>query len=52
LLFLLGLFTCRHEHHRRCRSMIVRSRTAPTDTTFVAPRSKSCRRLAAYTTGC
>jgi transposase len=52
LLFLLGLFTRPQEHHRRCRSMILRSRTAPAQTTFVAARSKSCRRLAAYTTDC
>ncbi|HEY1894926.1 MAG TPA: transposase, partial [Terracidiphilus sp.] len=52
LLFLLGLFTRPQEHYRRCRSMILRSRTAPAETAFVAARSTSCRRLVGYTTGC
>jgi transposase len=51
LLSLLGLFTRPREHHRRCRSMILRSRTAPAEAPSISARSKSCRGFAAYTTG-
>ena len=43
LLFLLGLLTRRQEHNRRCRSMILRSGTAPAYAISFTARSKSCR---------
>jgi len=46
LLFLLSLFIRRHEFHRHCRSIILRSRPAPTEVPSIAARSKSCRRFA------
>lgn len=52
LLFLFGLCTRRQNHSWRCRSMILRSRTAPAETIFVAARSRTCRELGSYTTGC
>jgi transposase len=52
LLFLLGLFTRPQYHYRRCRSMILRSRTTQAETPFVAARSTACRRFATKTTGC
>ena len=45
-LFLLSLFIRRHEFHRHCRSIILRSRPAPTEVPSIAARSKSCRRFA------
>jgi hypothetical protein len=52
LLFLLGLFTCRQEHNRRCRSMILRSRTVPAESISFTARSKSCRAIVTYATDC
>jgi transposase len=52
LLFLLSLFTRRHEHNRRCRSVILRLRTAPAEAISFTARSKSCRRIATYSTDC
>lgn len=48
----LGLFTRRQEHNRRCRSMTLRSRTTPAETTFVAARPRTCRGFGNYTTDC
>jgi transposase len=46
ILLLLGLFTRRQEHNRRCRSMIFGSRLVPTEAPSIVARSKSCRRFA------
>ena len=50
-LFLLGLFTRPQENNRRCRSMILRSRTAPAETNSAAAQSRSCGGFGSYTTG-
>ena len=52
LWFLLGLFTRRQEHNRRCRSMIRISDTAPTKAISFKARSKSCRAIVTYATDC
>ena len=45
-LFLLGLFTRRHEFYRRCRTVIFRSRLARSEAPSIKPESKSCREFA------
>jgi len=45
-LFLLGLFTRRHESYRRCRTVIFRSRLARSEAPSIKPESKSCREFA------
>ena len=41
-LLVLGQFSRRHEHNRRCRSMILRSRKTPAEATSITARHKSC----------
>src|SRR5438105_1618222 len=52
LLFLLGLFTGRQERNQRCRSMILRSRTARAEAISFTARSKPCRTVVTYATDC
>ena len=52
LFFLFGLFARPQNRSRRCRSMILTSRTVPAEATFAAARSGTCRRFSSYTTGC
>ena len=49
--FLWGLFTRPQQNNRRCRSMILRSRTVPAGVISIAARPKSCRAGVTYTTG-
>jgi len=51
-LFLWCLFTRPHEHDRRCRRMILASRTTQAQAPSASAESKSCRRIATYATGC
>lgn len=51
-LFLLGPFARRQEHKRRCRRMILRSRTGGAETLSNTARSKSRREFRTYATDC